>query len=68
MGHKHLKNGGTAAAKNDLFVNIKVHRVERADMYSIYQPTLGTIGENNDWPVAMFLTPGGSPIEEAPAF
>ena len=61
MARESFVDSGTAAAMNELFVNIKVDREERPDVGSIYQSALGMMGERNGWPLTMFLTPNGEP-------
>ena len=45
MARESFVDSGTAAAMNELFVNIKVDHEERPDVGSIYQSALGMMGE-----------------------
>jgi len=62
MAHESFEDAATAAAMNDLFVNIKVDREERPDIDAIYQHALLLLGEHGGWPLTMFLTPKGEPF------
>jgi uncharacterized protein len=59
MAHESFEDADTAQVMNELFVNIKVDREERPD---IYMAALHHLGEHGGWPLTMFLTPGGEPI------
>jgi uncharacterized protein YyaL (SSP411 family) len=62
MAHESFEDQATAAAMNELFVNIKVDREERPDLDAIYQTALALLGEQGGWPLTMFLTPKGEPF------
>ncbi|MGH6673727.1 MAG: thioredoxin domain-containing protein, partial [Xanthobacteraceae bacterium] len=62
MAHESFEDDDTAAAMNELFVNIKVDREERPDIDQIYMAALHHLGEHGGWPLTMFLTPAGEPI------
>jgi uncharacterized protein len=62
MAHESFEDEATAAAMNELFVNIKVDREERPDIDHIYMTALHAFGERGGWPLTMFLTPSGEPF------
>jgi uncharacterized protein YyaL (SSP411 family) len=62
MAHESFEDPETAAAMNDLFVNIKVDREERPDIDQIYMSALHHLGEQGGWPLTMFLDPDGAPV------
>jgi uncharacterized protein YyaL (SSP411 family) len=62
MAHESFEDEATAAAMNELFVNIKVDREERPDIDHIYMTALHAFGERGGWPLTMFLTPTGEPF------
>ena len=62
MAHESFENEDTAAAMNELFVNIKVDREERPDVDTLYMTALQELGEQGGWPLTMFLTPDGMPF------
>jgi uncharacterized protein YyaL (SSP411 family) len=62
MAHESFEDAQTAAAMNELFVNIKVDREERPDIDQIYMAALHHLGEQGGWPLTMFLTPKGEPV------
>jgi len=58
MAHESFEDPATAAAMNDLFVNIKVDREERPDLDKIYQLAHQILtGRGGGWPLTVFLTP-----------
>jgi uncharacterized protein YyaL (SSP411 family) len=62
MAHESFEDEATAAAMNELFVNIKVDREERPDIDQIYMNALHLLGQQGGWPLTMFLTPDGEPF------
>jgi uncharacterized protein YyaL (SSP411 family) len=62
MAHESFEDAATAAAMNDLFVNIKVDREERPDVDAIYMGALHELGEQGGWPLTMFLTSDAEPF------
>ncbi|MCO5132650.1 MAG: thioredoxin domain-containing protein [Xanthobacteraceae bacterium] len=62
MAHESFEDAATAAAMNELFVNIKVDREERPDIDQIYMNALHLLGEQGGWPLTMFLTSDGEPF------
>ena len=62
MAHESFEDPATAAAMNELFVNIKVDREERPDIDTIYQHALALMSEHGGWPLTMFCTPKGEPF------
>ena len=62
MAHESFEDEATAAAMNDLFVNIKVDREERPDVDAIYMSALHELGEQGGWPLTMFLTSDAEPF------
>jgi uncharacterized protein YyaL (SSP411 family) len=60
MAHESFEDEETAAAMNDLFVNIKVDREERPDLDRIYQVAHQLLtGRGGGWPLTVFLEPAG---------
>ena len=58
MAHESFEDPDTAAAMNELFVNIKVDREERPDLDKIYQLSHQILtGRGGGWPLTVFLTP-----------
>ena len=58
MAHESFEDPATAAAMNELFVNIKVDREERPDLDKIYQLAHQILtGRGGGWPLTVFLTP-----------
>src|SRR6202008_4035397 len=56
MAHESFEDPATAAAMNDLFVNIKVDREERPDIDRIYQIAQQMLTQRSGgWPLTMFL-------------
>ena len=62
MAHESFEDETTAQVMNELFVNIKVDREERADIDQIYMNALHLLGEQGGWPLTMFLTPQAEPV------
>lgn len=63
MAHESFADPATAAAMNELFVNIKVDREERPDIDRIYQIAHQMlIQRNGGWPLTMFLSPDQHPF------
>ena len=62
MAHESFEDEATAKVMNALFVNIKVDREERPDIYQIYMNALHLLGEQGGWPMTMFLTPAAEPV------
>jgi uncharacterized protein len=62
MAHESFEDEATAAAMNELFVNIKVDREERPDIDAIYMGALHALGEQGGWPLTMFLDPDARPV------
>ena len=58
MAHESFEDPDTAAAMNELFVNIKVDKEERPDLDKIYQTAHSLLTERpGGWPLTVFLTP-----------
>ena len=58
MAHESFEDPDTAAAMNELFVNIKVDKEERPDLDKIYQAAHSLLTERpGGWPLTVFLTP-----------
>ena len=56
MAHESFEDRATAAAMNELFVNIKVDREERPDLDRLYQLAQQMLtGRSGGWPLTMFL-------------
>jgi uncharacterized protein YyaL (SSP411 family) len=56
MAHESFEDPATAAAMNELYVNIKVDREERPDLDRIYQLSQQMLtGRGGGWPLTMFL-------------
>ena len=62
MAHESFEDEATAAAMNELFVNIKVDREERPDIDAIYMGALHALGEQGGWPLTMFLDSDARPV------
>jgi uncharacterized protein YyaL (SSP411 family) len=62
MNEESFSDAETAAAMNEMFVNIKVDREERPDLDQIYQTAAQALGNNGGWPLTVFLTPQGEPF------
>jgi uncharacterized protein YyaL (SSP411 family) len=62
MEHESFSNQTTAAAQNDLFVNVKVDREERPDVDAITMEACVTLTGQGGWPTTVFLTPDGRPF------
>jgi uncharacterized protein len=62
MAHESFETAATAAAMNELFVNVKVDREERPDVDAVtMEATVGMTGSGG-WPTTVFLTPEGKPF------
>ncbi|MDR3389462.1 MAG: thioredoxin domain-containing protein [Rudaea sp.] len=58
MAHESFEDAATAAAMNDLYINIKVDREERPDLDKIYQLAHQALTRRGGgWPLTVFLTP-----------
>ncbi|HEX4023162.1 MAG TPA: thioredoxin domain-containing protein [Steroidobacteraceae bacterium] len=56
MAHESFEDRATAAAMNELYVNIKVDREERPDLDRLYQLSQQLLtGRGGGWPLTMFL-------------
>ncbi|MGH8144444.1 MAG: thioredoxin domain-containing protein [Steroidobacteraceae bacterium] len=56
MAHESFEDRATAAAMNELYVNIKVDREERPDLDRLYQLSQHLLtGRSGGWPLTMFL-------------
>jgi uncharacterized protein YyaL (SSP411 family) len=62
MEHESFSNQTTAAAQNDLFVNVKVDREERPDVDAMTMEACVTLTGQGGWPTTVFLTPDGRPF------
>tara|TARA_B100001939_G_scaffold237961_1_gene205383 strand:+ start:3495 stop:5531 length:2037 start_codon:yes stop_codon:yes gene_type:complete len=62
MAHESFENEDVARVMNENFINIKVDREERPDVDQIYQTALSLLGQQNGYPLTMFLTPDGEPF------
>ncbi len=64
MERESFANEGVAKLMNQGFVCIKVDREERPDVDQIYMTALTTVRKGRGgWPLSMFLTPDGKPID-----
>ncbi|MFI4869219.1 MAG: thioredoxin domain-containing protein [Steroidobacterales bacterium] len=56
MAHESFEDEATAAAMNELYINIKVDREERPDLDRLYQLSHQMLtGRGGGWPLTMFL-------------
>lgn len=62
MAHECFEDLETAAAMNELFVNVKVDREERPDVDAIYMDAVQAMTGRGGWPMTVFLTPTGRPF------
>lgn len=62
MMRESFEDPGIAEFLNNHFINIKVDREERPDLDRIYMDALQVIRSTCGWPLNMFLTPKGKPI------
>ena len=64
MERESFANEAVAKIMNEHFVCIKVDREERPDVDQIYMTALNVLREGRGgWPLSMFLTPDGNPID-----
>ena len=62
MAHESFENHEIAKFLNENFVNIKVDREERPDIYDIYQKVCQIATGQGGWPLSIFLTPNQKPF------
>ena len=62
MAHESFEDPATAAAMNELFVNVKVDREERPDVDAVYMEAAQAVSGQGGWPMTVFLTPDGKPF------
>ena len=62
MEHESFSDQTTAAAMNELFVNVKVDREERPDVDALTMDACVTMTGQGGWPTTVFLTPDGRPF------
>ena len=62
MERESFEDEATAAAMNELFVNVKVDREERPDVDAVYMDAVVALTGQGGWPLTVFLTPGGEPF------
>ncbi len=62
MAHESFEDPETAAAMNEMFVNIKVDREERPDVDSVYMEAVQSMTGQGGWPMTVWLTPDGAPF------
>src|SRR5437764_10196373 len=63
MERQSFANEAVAKLMNQWFVCIKVDREERPDVDQIYMTALTAMRRRGGWPLSMFLTPVGKPID-----
>jgi uncharacterized protein YyaL (SSP411 family) len=63
MEKESFANQSVAKILNDHFVCIKVDREERPDVDNVYMTALGVIGRRTGWPLSLWLTADGKPID-----
>ncbi len=62
MAHESFEDAETAAAMNELFVNVKVDREERPDLDALYMDAVTALTGQGGWPMTVFLTPAAEPF------
>ena len=62
MEHESFEDASTAAAMNELFVNVKVDREERPDLDAAYMAATQAMTGQGGWPMTVFATPEGDPF------
>src|ERR1700682_2033168 len=62
MERESFEDPHTASVMNASFVSIKVDREERPDLDGIYMQAVQAITGSGGWPMAVFLTPDGTPF------
>ena len=62
MAHESFEDPDTAAAMNEMFVNIKVDREERPDVDSVYMEAVQSMTGQGGWPMTVWLTPDAAPF------
>jgi uncharacterized protein len=62
MAHESFEDERTAAAMNELYVNVKVDREERPDLDALYMDAVVNLTGHGGWPMTVFLTPQGEPF------
>ena len=68
MAHESFEDAATAAAMNELFVNIKVDREERPDLDAIHMQAVQALTGHGGWPMTVFLTPDAVPFHAGTYF
>ena len=62
MAHESFEDEATAAAMNELFVNVKVDREERPDVDAVYMEVVQAVSGSGGWPMTVWCTPDGRPL------
>ncbi|MGH7178422.1 MAG: thioredoxin domain-containing protein, partial [Tepidisphaeraceae bacterium] len=62
MERESFESDATAAAMNELFINIKVDREERPDVDQLYMTAVQVLSGHGGWPMSVFLMPDLRPF------
>ncbi len=63
MEHEVFEKDAVASYMNQHFINIKVDREERPDLYTIYMDAVVAMTGRGGWPMTVFLTPDLKPFK-----